>query len=172
MTIIAITGDPGVGKSTVVMRLVEALKTKGLKVGGIISREIRSDKIGRIGFEFIDLASNERYSLASTTGNGPRVGRYIINLDGCRFAADRLNNAIKNSDIIVCDELGPMEFKSKEFTDCVKNLLKTDKTVIVVVHKRMQHTLIDQFKKAANLLIKIDLQNRDKAHNLLLDRLR
>lgn len=170
MTILAITGDPGIGKSTVIMRVVEELKKRGLKVGGIVSKEVRSNNT-RIGFEFIDLATNERRTLASTVGNGPRVGRYVVNLDGCSFASRRLISAIKDSDVIICDELGPMEFKSKEFIDCTNDLLETDKTVIIVVHKRLQHPIIDQFKKRANFIINVDLQNRDMAHHLMLDRL-
>ena len=73
--------------------------------------------------------------------------------------------------MIVCDELGPMEFKSKEFIDCVEHLLEIDKIMIVVIHKRLQHAIIDQFKKRASFIINIDLQNRDKAYHLLLDHL-
>lgn len=170
MTILAITGGPGIGKSTVIMRVAEELKKRGLKVGGIVSREVRSND-ARTGFEFIDLATNERRTLASTVGNGPRVGRYVVNLDGCSFASKRLISAIENSDMIICDELGPMEFKSKEFIDCTKDLLETDKTVIIVVHKRLQHPITDQLKKRASFIINIDIQNRDRAHSLLLDRL-
>jgi len=170
MTIFVVTGDSGVGKTTVVMRVAETLKQKGLNVGGIISREIRSNNI-RTGFEFIDLTTNTSATLSSTTGSGPRMGKYIVNLDGCRFAVQSLIKAIKNSDVIICDELGPMEFKSKEFVDCVKDMLELDKPVIVVVHKRLQHPVIDQFRKKANFLINVDLQNRNKVPDLLLDRL-
>ena len=38
---------------------------------------MRTDNNMRIGFEFIDLATNDRNVLAYTTGNGPRVGRYF-----------------------------------------------------------------------------------------------
>lgn len=174
MTILAITGDPGVGKSTVVMNLVKALKERGVAVGGIISREVRSKNV-RIGFEFIDLMTNERAPLASTVataGSGPRVGKYVVNLDGCRFASERLTNAMRNSDVVICDELGPMEFKSKEFVDCVGHLINLDKTIVVVVHKRLQHPVINQFSKRADLFLNIDLQNRNNAHLLLLDRIR
>lgn len=169
MAIFLVTGDPGVGKTTVVMCAAETLKQRGLKIGGVISKEIRSGNV-RVGFEFVDLTTNERVILASTTGSGPRMGKYFINLDGCRFAAEILIKAIKFSDVIICDELGPMEFKSKEFPDCVKGMLALDKPVIVVVHKRLQHPVIDQFRKKASLLINIDLQNRNKAPDLLLDR--
>ena len=170
MTIFIVTGDPGVGKTTVVMRVAETLKQRGLKVGGIISREIRSNNV-RIGFEFVDLITSERATLSSTTGSGPRMGKYFVDLDGCRFAVKRLIEAIKNSDVIICDELGPMEFKSKEFVDCVKDMLELDKPVIVVVHRKLQHPVIDQFRNKANFLIDVDFQNRNKAPDLLLDRL-
>ena len=125
----------------------------------------------RIGFEFIDLTTNERATLSSTTGSGPGMGKYFVDLDGCRFAVKRLIEAIKNSDVIICDELGPMEFKSNEFVDCVKDMLEIDKPIIVVVHKRLQHAVVDQFRKKAKFLINIDFQNRNKAPDLLLDRL-
>ena len=49
---------------------------------------MRTDNNMRIGFEFIDLATNDRKVLAYTTGNGPKVGRYFVNVAGCRFAAE------------------------------------------------------------------------------------
>lgn len=80
-------------------------------MGGIISREVRTNNV-RTGFEFIDLSTNDRDVLASVTGNGPKVGKYFVNLSRCRFAANRLINALINSDIIICDEIGPVELKS------------------------------------------------------------
>jgi len=170
LAIFIVTGDPGVGKTTVVMRVAEMLKQKGLKVGGMVSREVRRNNV-RIGFEFVDLTTDESTMLASTSGSGPRMGKYFVNLDGCGFAVETLIKAIKNSDVIVCDELGPMEFKSKEFVDCAKDMLELNKPIIVVVHKRLQHPVIDQFRKKASLLINVDLQNRNKVPDLLLGRL-
>jgi len=170
MTIIVLTGAPGVGKTTAVIRVARALKERGVKVGGIVSRELRINNM-RVGFEFIDLTSNDRSVLASITGNGPKVGKYFVNVAGCRFAAERLTNAVRNSDVIVCDEIGPMELKSKEFIDSVKNLLEVDKKVIVVVHQKLQHPLTDEFRNKSSLLINLDLKNREKVNEILLDRL-
>lgn len=171
MVLLAVTGDPGIGKSTVVMRAADLLRKRGLRVGGIVSREIRKNG-ARIGFEFVDLATKEMRTLVSTSTaeKGPRVGRYIVSLEGCRFAAQRMINAIENCDVIVCDELGPMEFKSDTFVDCVKELLEIDKkATIVVVHKRLRHPVVEQFRKKASLVVDINLQNRNSAHSLLLE---
>jgi nucleoside-triphosphatase len=125
----------------------------------------------RIGFEFIDLITNDTNVLASITGNGPKVGKYFVNLAGCCFAAERLGEAAKNCDIIICDEIGPMKLKSKQFIDSVKNLLDVDRKIIVVVHQKLQHHITDQFRKKSSLLISIDLGNREKVNEILLDRL-
>jgi nucleoside-triphosphatase len=170
MTIIVLTGAPGAGKTTAVMRVARELKERGLKVGGIVSRELRTNQM-RIGFEFIDLTTDDRSVLASITGNGPKIGKYFVNLAGCRFAAERLKNAVKNSDIIICDEIGPMELKSEEFVDSVKNLLDVDKKVIVVIHQKLQHAVTDEFRDKSSLLIDVGLENRDNINEILLDRL-
>ena len=109
--------------------------------------------------------------LASITGNGPRVGKYYVNLSGCRFAAERLINALVTSEVIICDEIGPMELKSKELVDVVKNLLNTDKKVIVVMHQKLEHPLAHEFRKKSSSLISINLRNREGLIEILLDRL-
>jgi nucleoside-triphosphatase len=170
MTIIVLTGAPGVGKTTVVLRVAQALKQRGVNVGGVVSRELRTNNV-RTGFEFIDLATNDRDLLASVIGNGPRVGKYFVNLSGCRFAADRLTNALNNSEVIICDEIGPMELKSKEFVDSVKNLLKSQQKVIVVIHEKLEHPITNEFRIKSSSLIYINLENREKVIETLSYRL-
>ena len=156
--LILITGDPGVGKTTISLKLFNMLK-EHYKVGGIVSREIRDN--GRIGFEFIDLATNRKALLASIDGKGPRVGKYYVSLEGCRFAADVLRNT-KEYDIVIIDELGPMEFKSREFKDVIRGLLALDKDMIVSIHKKLRDELIDEYKERADSMIIISKENRDK----------
>ncbi|MGI0043394.1 MAG: NTPase [Nitrososphaeraceae archaeon] len=170
MTIIVLTGSPGIGKTTVVLRVAGELKERGVNVGGVISRELRTNNV-RTGFEFIDLATNDRDVLASVTGYGPRVGKYFVNLSGCRFAAERLSDALIDSEVIICDEIGPMELKSKEFIDAAKHLLKTDKKAIVVIHQKLKDPLVDEFKERSSSLISVNLGNRKKVNETLLKRL-
>lgn len=171
MPIFVVTGDPRAGKTTAVMRVAVALRSKGTRVGGVVSREARKDN-ERIGFEFVDLTTNESAPLASTTGRGPRMGRYFVDLDGCRFAVRCLNEAVKNADVIICDELGPMEFKSEEFVSCADQMIDLDdRSLIVVVHRRLHHAVINEYRRKAALSINVDLHNRNKVPDLLLDRL-
>jgi len=59
MTVIVLTGAPKVGKTTTLMRVAQELKERGVKVGGIVSRETQTNNV-RIGFEFLDLITNDR----------------------------------------------------------------------------------------------------------------
>ncbi|MFQ5940187.1 MAG: NTPase [Nitrososphaerales archaeon] len=170
MAIFILTGYPGTGKTTAVIRLAEMLKQRGVSVGGIVSRDIRKDYV-RIGFEFVDISSNETALLASVEGTGPKVGKYKVDLEGCRFAVNVLRRAIADAEVIACDELGPLEFKSKEFIDLVKHMLALDKHIIVVVHKKLNHPVIEQIREKASFMINLDIQNRNKVPYLLLERL-
>lgn len=170
MAVIVLTEAPGVGKTTIVMGVAQKLKEGGVRVGGIVSMEVRTNNV-RTGFEFIDLTTNDRKILASVTENGPMVGKYFVSLSGCQFAANRLINALINSDIIICDEIGPMELKSKEFIDAARNLITTNKNVIVVVHQKLEYSLVNEFREKSSSLISINLGNRKEVSKILLDRL-
>ncbi len=162
-----ITGHQRVGKTTILLKIADRLKYR-MSVGGVISKEIRKDS-SRIGFEFIDLASNAKALLASIDIQGPKVGKYHVSLEGCKFAANLL---YKDYDLTICDELGPMELKSNEFRSAARSLLNSNKHRIVSIHKNIRDPLIDEFKKRADLLITVTLENRDLIADLIIDKLK
>lgn len=161
--LILLTGEPGLGKTTVLTRAVELLRAKGLRVGGIYSKEVRKGNV-RVGFEIIDVATGVRGTLASTLLNvGPRFGRYRINLkDLSELAARALTRAIEESDVIVCDEIGPMELYSPEFRRAVKTIIKSEKPVVGIIHKRLRDPLAEELRSSSNAeVIEVTVQNRD-----------
>jgi nucleoside-triphosphatase len=144
---ILLTGRPGSGKTTVVSKVVLLLRTDGLSVGGIYSKERRSHGT-RVGFEMVNLATDDHETLASTTSTGPRMGRYRVNLKGLgEFAAPAIVRAMAESDVVVCDEVGPMELISPEFRRAVEGLMTTGKPCLVVVHADMADPLLVRLKK-------------------------
>ncbi len=67
------TGDSGLGKTTVLVRTVGALKAKDYAVGGMTTCEMRQGSM-RIGFKVLDLVSARKEWLAQTgRRGGPRV---------------------------------------------------------------------------------------------------
>jgi nucleoside-triphosphatase len=159
--LIVLTGRPGIGKTTILKRITTILKEKGICVGGVLTEEVREYGM-RIGFDMLDVSSGLRLRLASIHGiDGPRIGRYSIDLNVCSKAASILVNT--DSDVIVFDEIGPMELLSDDVSDALLHLLsvKDKKSIVVVVHRRFRHKMIDEYIKKASILIEVDAHNRE-----------
>ncbi len=158
-----ITGDPGVGKTTCASRIINAVKSQGYVVGGVVSRETRA-RGERTGFEMIDLGTEEHFTLASTSLNaGPKLGRYRVNLKGlAEMGANALLSSSEKADLTVCDEIGPMELLSPEFRRAVESIVKTGKPVLGVIHKKMRDPLLVNLRSAEYAKIfEVTLENRD-----------
>jgi nucleoside-triphosphatase len=159
-----LTGEPGSGKSTALSRILLAVKSKGFTVGGIITREIRN-KGERLGFNIVNLATDETGILASATGiTGPRIGKYRISLNSLAgIAVNALEFAREHSDLVVCDEVGPMELLSPEFRRAVhSSILESSKPAICVVHKRYADPLIEELRSSPEAVEEeLTFENRD-----------
>jgi nucleoside-triphosphatase len=159
-----VTGPPGAGKSTVVSRVVLKLKSAGVVVGGCSTSEVRS-RGTRVGFEVTDLTTGRKGELASVGPRvGPKVGRYRVNLDDlAAVGAAGLEAAASGSEVIVIDEVGPMELVSPEFRRGVRRCIGSGKPVLAVVHERLEDDLISELKSRAESTTVVTPDNRDAA---------
>ncbi|MDG6898299.1 MAG: NTPase [Nitrososphaerota archaeon] len=164
-----ITGTPGVGKSTIVSRIVLRMKAKGMIVGGCLTAEVR-EKGERVGFEIRDLTSERRGRLATVKGKlGPRVGKYRVNLqDLAIIGAKGLEQAAESSELIVIDEVGPMELVSPEFRRGVKACIDSGKPMLAVIHLRLEDDLLNELKSKARKTFEVEINNRDEVEQELL----
>lgn len=153
---IAVTGSPGVGKSTLVAKVV---KDSDLKVGGVLARE-RRYKDRRTGFELLDLSTGALGVLADETGSGPQLGKYRVHpedLDG--IGAKAIEAALK-CDLIVVDEIGPMELSSRKFVSAVEMAIASSKPMLVVLHEWSNHRLAKKIRSTFKV-ITVTLENRN-----------
>ena len=158
-----LTGRPGIGKTTVLLRIVKILKEKGLKVGGMISREIRRGN-SRVGFKLIDLESGREGWLAHVKQpNGPRVGKYRVCMKDLEsIGVKAILKAVKEADIIVIDEVGPMEMFSECFKKAVAKALNSEKIVLGTVHYRIKDSFATKIKAKGDIeVIEVTLKNRE-----------
>ncbi len=141
--VLLLTGPPSVGKTTVLMKVVKALKERGISVGGMISREVREGG-RRVGFEILDLSSGRRGWLAHVNQkNGPQVGKYRVNIEDLNsIGAQAITEAVEKCEAIAIDEIGPMELFSERFKGAVRKALESHKLVLAVVHWKAKDTLI------------------------------
>jgi len=170
---IFLTGLPGIGKTTVLMKTVDTLRKKGYRVGGMISSEIR---IGgsRVGFEIIDLLTGQRGVLAHVNQReGPQVSKYRVNLhDLAQVGAEAIVRATEEADVICCDEVGPMELYSPIFKDTVRKALNIGKPLLGTIHSKAVDPLVDSIKSRADTeIIEVTFANRDTIHEVVVSKI-
>ncbi len=166
-----ITGRPGCGKTTLCKKAVEALRDK-LAVGGVITEEIRRGG-KRTGFKIMDLVTGEETLLARTgPGQGPRVGRYVVNIDALHGLGERaLHRAVEECDLIVIDEVGAMELKSPGFAAAVAKAFNSEKHVIATIPLKSGHEIINELRRREDIaLIEISPENRENVLDKILER--
>ena len=164
--VLLLIGNPGVGKTTVLMKTVNALKESGYKVGGMISREARENGT-RVGFEILDLSSSKRGWLAHVNQkSGPQVGKYRVNIEDLNtVGAQAILDAAENCDVIAIDEVGPMELFSEKFKEATRKALESRKLVIAIIHWRAQDVLISEARKRGDAeIITVTTENRERLH--------
>jgi nucleoside-triphosphatase len=161
--LLLLAGDPGIGKTTVLLKVVEALKARGYRVGGMVSREVRSYG-SRVGFEILDLTDGRSGWLAHVNQKtGPQVGKYRVNLkDLNTVGADSIVRAVDNSDVVAIDEIGPMELFSENFREAVKRVVESGKLAVGVIHWKARHSLIDEVRARKDVeVFRVTYGNRE-----------
>jgi nucleoside-triphosphatase len=161
--ILILTGAPGVGKTTLLTKTVDALKTKGVRVGGMITREVREGNV-RVGFEILDLTSNKHGWLAHVNGQGDlQVGKYHVNLkDLDNVGAAAIMQALEKCDVIAIDEIGPMELFSPKFKQAVAQALESKKLMLMVVHGKAKDLIVTQIKRRVDAeIFNVTFSNRE-----------
>lgn len=135
------------GKTSVLLRIVESLKANGYSVGGMISREVRSGA-DRVGFEILDLKTGRKGWLANANQKqGPQVGRYRVNLgDLDSIGVEAITDAVTSSDVIIIDEVGPMELCSPRFKEAIRKAIESPKLVVGIVHWKARDSLLTGIK--------------------------
>ena len=154
------------------MKTVNALKERGIRVGGMVSREVREGGT-RVGFEILDLTSSRRGWLAHVNQkSGPQVGKYRVNIEDLNtVGAQAVTDAVEKCEVIAIDEIGPMELFSEKFKAAAWKALDSRKLVIAVVHWKAQNKLINEAKKREDAeTINVTVENREKLHEQITEK--
>lgn len=159
---ILLEGRPGVGKTTVVRRLVGLLQEASVPVGGFTTRELR-ERGRRVGFVAEEIDGPETFIAHVGWTAGPAVGRYHVDVRAFeRVALPALERARERGGIVVLDELGRMELASDAFVDAVDDLFAHDVAVVATVHV-VAHPLTDALKRRADVRrTVVTRENRDE----------
>lgn len=128
-----ITGPPGIGKSTLIRVVCDALGER--KIAGFSTREIRQNG-ERQGFELVGL-DGQTALLSHVDVKSPfRVGKYGVDIGGFERFLKSIPFLEPSIEVVVIDEIGKMECFSALFREIAQSVLTSDKKVLATVAYR------------------------------------
>jgi len=139
-----LTGPVHVGKTTFLLRLLQDLSARGLKMNGLLSLA-RFQESRRIGYDMFDLRTGRKYPLLRIhpEGDWPRIGPFGMDPAGLAKAHSALSRT-QGSHVTVIDEIGPLELRGEGFWPAFRSLRQQQRPLLVVVRSR----LISPFRNA------------------------
>ena len=154
-----LTGRPGCGKTTLVKRVINELS---LPAGGFYTEEMR--KAGtRVGFKLVTLDGEEAAFAHVNFKTGERLGKYGLNLSTLEAVGVKaIREAACTQQLVVIDEIGPMELRSGIFRDAVNEALDSGAPTLATIVARLL-PFTDAIKKRADLtVIEVRPDNREQ----------
>jgi nucleoside-triphosphatase len=160
-----ITGLPGVGKTTLIKKLSEVLKS--LHPVGFYTEEIREGS-ERKGFELISL-EGKRGLLSHKDMKSPyKVSQYKVDIKSFDDFLGSISFFTPLTRLIIIDEIGKMECFSDQFKKLLKEILDSEKWVIATIALKGRG-LISEVKERQDVkLFKITQKNRDSLFSEIL----
>jgi nucleoside-triphosphatase len=166
---VLLTGRPGCGKTTLIKRVVNDL---AIRAGGFYTEEIR-ERGQRVGFKLVTLDGKEAVfaHVDFPAAAGPqRVGKYSLDLAALEtVGVEALRAAVRARQLVVVDEIGPMEIRSPIFRGAVREALNSGAPLLGTISARSL-PFTDAIKKRADVtLVEVRPDNREQLASELSD---
>jgi nucleoside-triphosphatase len=167
---LGLRGAPRVGKTTIVERLINLLRTSNVTVDGFVTREVVDGE--RVGFACHDLSGAHELIAHVDWASEARVGRYGVDVAAFeRIALPALTRA-SGQHVAVIDEVGAMELLSAAFVRHLWELLDQPISVVMTMHSR-PHPVTDELRARTEVeVVEVTPQNRSGLPEMVYARLR
>jgi nucleoside-triphosphatase len=166
-TVLLLTGVPGVGKTTVVQRVAQALA--GGAVRGFLTREIR-EAGRRRGFRIEGFSGTTAVLAHEEIASRHRVGRYGVDLEALdRVVGDELA-LVAGTELYLVDEIGKMECFSPRFQRAVEGILDRGGPLLATIALRGGGFIAAVKRRPGVELWEVSRANRDALPGRILAR--
>ncbi len=163
---ILITGPPGIGKTTLIKKLIEKLRY--CHPVGFYTQEIRGVS-GRKGFELISLDGRKGILAHVDIKSNFRIGKYKVDVSGFESFIEPIDFFKPSNKLIIIDEIGKMESFSNKFNTLLEDILVCEKPVIATIALK-GGGIVSEIKKRNDVkLFVMGYNNRDSLLSEILE---
>lgn len=155
---ILLTGVPGIGKTTVIMKVVHLVQD--LRLAGFYTEEIREKTI-RKGFHLVTLQGRRSIMAHVKINSVNRVGKYGVDVNTIDSVMDEALPLNGSADMYIVDEIGRMECFSETFRQRISVLLESEKPVIATIAVKGNGFVAEVKKRHGITLWEITRKNRN-----------
>ncbi|XP_072187553.1 cancer-related nucleoside-triphosphatase isoform X2 [Excalfactoria chinensis] len=174
-----LTGPPGIGKTTLIQKVTQALKSSDVPIDGFYTEEVKEGGRRR-GFDVVT-SSGKRGPLSrvssdsSTSRRECRVGQYVVDVVSFEhLVLPVLRNVNQGSGaekkICIIDEIGKMELFSQAFIQAVRQMLTGSGTVIlgtIPIPKGKPLDLVEEIRSRKD--VEVFTVSKENRNNILQD---
>jgi nucleoside-triphosphatase len=164
-----ITGIPGVGKTTLIRKLSEALES--LHPVGFYTEEIREGG-ERKGFELVSLEGKRGLLSHKEISSPYKVGQYKVDIKAFEDFLGSISFLNPFTRLIIIDEIGKMECLSIEFGKILKGILDSEKWLIGTIALKGSGLIAEVKRREDIQLFEITKKNRDSLFSEILKEVR
>jgi nucleoside-triphosphatase THEP1 len=133
--IVIITGKMDIGKTTFIKKVIENLKSKNIKVGGIYTQKVKENN-ERIGYDLVAVQTNKSEIFLRIEGNEnlEKIGIFSVFPKALALGIESLkpeNN--KENQLVIIDEIGKLELENKAWAKSLDELIQFNKNHLLLV---------------------------------------
>ncbi|MDZ7337534.1 MAG: nucleoside-triphosphatase [candidate division KSB1 bacterium] len=169
--VLLLTGEKGVGKSTLLREVINKLRCE---VAGFVTEPVL-DHDHRVGYRMIDLCTGKEATIAQRVphSTAARGGPFVVNHQAFEvFGAALVREASRRADLIVMDEIGCMEQGAPLFQEAVRACLASGKPVICVVQAAKCAFVEELLATYRTEVVRVSAVQMEKTRGLILERVR
>jgi len=166
--IFILTGPVHSGKTTLVKNVARELKRQEYRIGGFLSEAVWENE-ATVGYDLFDLREETSIPLVRRTGEEKwqKIGSYFFIPQGLA-RAEKIILREKDVDILVVDEVGPLELSGKGFWPALKQVIFHPLNIYLLVIRK--NILEDFLKTLGKREVKIfDIKSKEIFSRLIED---
>ncbi len=165
--IIIIKGEKNSGKTSFMKELSDLLLSENININGFLSiGKFRNNQKTEFYLEKIPEGCKKLLCTVKPIKTKIKTGKYYFNEQTVEFGNKILKNT--NNEIVIIDEIGPLELKNKGWSESMEKLLEKDKiTQIWVVRNKIIKDILKRYAITKAYIFEATKKNKYKIFEII-----